>query len=95
MTPNEEYLLKPRSGELGLYYQNVNGLRTKTNIFKQAMDISNFKIYVLTETGLHDLTSEYIVYRCDRIIGITSDKTQKGGILIAVCFFVFFISIAV
>lgn len=77
--------------EVVIYYQNANGLRTKTNTFKQAVAINNFKIYVLTETGLNDtmfdnevFTSDYVVYRCDRVIGITSDKIQKGGVLIAV-----------
>lgn len=74
-----------------IYYQNTNGLRTKTALFKQGVAINCFLIYVLIETGLYDMifdnevfTSDYVVYRSDRIIGTTSNKTQKGGVLIAV-----------
>lgn len=77
--------------KLIFYYQNTNGLRTKTSQFKGEVSINNFKIYVFTETGLHEMmfdnelfTNDYVIYRCDRIIGLTSDKTQKVGVLIAV-----------
>lgn len=56
-----------------MYYQNVNGLRTKVKKLKQAIAINDFKIYVMAETGLtkgfYDnelFTSDHILYRCDR-----------------------------
>lgn len=71
------------------YYQNVNGLRSKTNAFRQSTQISPYKLFVLTETGLVDsinsneiFDNSFIVYRCDRS-GLSSDKTRKGGVLIA------------
>lgn len=73
-----------------IYYQNVNGLRTKTNVFRNATILCDYKIIVLTETGLtesiHDtelFDSNFMVYRCDRS-PLSSDKLRKGGVLIAV-----------
>lgn len=73
-----------------MYYQNVNGLRTKTNVMKRAIDTNFIDCYILTETGLtHTIfdseifPAEYVVYRCDRT-SQTSEKERKGGVLIAV-----------
>lgn len=73
-----------------LYYQNVNGLRTKSNLFRLASQLCDYKIIVLTETGLTEsifdteiFDSNFIVYRCDRT-PYSSEKTRKGGVLVAV-----------
>lgn len=72
-----------------VFYHNVNGLRTKTTDFCNAVQMSNYKIFVLTETGLNDsinnneiFDDSFIVYRCDRS---SSDKTRKGGVLLSSC----------
>lgn len=51
---------------------------------------SHYKIFVLCETGLTDtifdteiFDDNFVVYRCDRSI-LSSNKTRKGGVLIAV-----------
>lgn len=76
--------------DLKFYYQNVQGLRTKTVEFKSNVMCGDFDIIVITETNLADgfLSSEvfddrYIVYRNDRDIDL-SVKQSGGGCLIAV-----------
>ncbi|CAH0724091.1 unnamed protein product, partial [Brenthis ino] len=75
---------------LEIYYQNVRGLRTKTNdVFKNIAN-SNYKVIVFTETWLNDniennewIDSRYVVYRKDRIHS-SSSKKDGGGVAIAV-----------
>lgn len=75
---------------IDIYYQNVNGLRTKTTSFLIGVISSSFKIYILCETNLNDSINdleifppEFTIYRCNRS-HLTSKKTQGGGVLIAV-----------
>ncbi|CAH0716391.1 unnamed protein product, partial [Brenthis ino] len=75
---------------LDIYYQNVRGLRTKTNdVFKNILN-SDYKIIALTETWLNStissneiFDSRYVVYRKDRACSENSKK-DGGGVLIAV-----------
>lgn len=74
-----------------LYYQNVRGLRTKTNEFYTACCDCDYDVIAITETGLipsiHDSeifsSDEYLVYRCDRG-PLNSESNFGGGVLIAV-----------
>lgn len=73
-----------------MYYQNVNGLRTKTgNLFYSTTDCF-FDVICLTETWLHCgiadseiFNSSYNVYRRDRHLNV-SNAPVGGGVLIAV-----------
>lgn len=74
---------------LNIFYQNVRGLRTKTDTFYRQMVASSFDVIVLTETWLLDgiLNSEffderYIVWRRDRDYALTG-QSRGGGVLIA------------
>lgn len=80
----------PKRSSWPIYYQNVNGLRTKVNGFRVAVQHSSHMVYVLTETGLLDsidskevFDDSFIVYRCDRTEW-SSTSGVKGGVLIAV-----------
>lgn len=77
------------NNNLKIYYQNVRGLRTKTDIFYRQMCLSSYDIVVLTETwmtdGIHDseiFDDRYIVWRRDRDYSLTGQK-KGGGVLIA------------
>lgn len=70
-----------------VYYQNVRGLRTKSNIFSAGVNSDNYDIYCLTETWLQANipSSEYFgsnfsVYRHDRHV-VTSGKRFEGGVM--------------
>ncbi|XP_022819582.1 uncharacterized protein LOC111351717 [Spodoptera litura] len=71
---------------LKLFYQNVRGLRTKTQTFNNNLAASNYDIVAITETGLnssmHDgelIPPGFNVLRCDRM-----DGRKQGGVLLAV-----------
>jgi exonuclease III len=73
-----------------LYYQNVQGLRSKTNDVYRNVHNSNYQAIALTETWLqsHISTSEvmddrYMVCRRDRSCTLTSKK-DGGGVLLAI-----------
>lgn len=75
---------------LDIYYQNVRGIRTKTNDIYNNVTLSNYPIIALTETWLNDnicnreiFDSRYIVYRRDRCLSRGSKK-DGGGVLVAV-----------
>ena len=75
---------------LDIYYQNVQGLRTKTNSTLRNVLTSNYKIIAFTETWLNVninnneiIDDRYIVYRRDRT-NSTSSKKDGGGIMLAV-----------
>lgn len=75
---------------LDIYYQNVRGIRTKTNYICQIITLSNYPIIALTETWLNEnicnreiFDSRYIVYRRDRCLSRGSKK-DGGGVLVAV-----------
>lgn len=76
--------------DLHCYYQNVNGLRTKTQLFFNAVSIQEYDIICITESGLSsDVSSEevfptsYLVFRSDRDIQVTG-HCRGGGAVIAV-----------
>lgn len=75
---------------INVYYQNVNGLRTKLNDLITSVNVCLHKIIMFTETnlspdipnaelGLHD----YTIFRKDRS-PLTSAKKSGGGVMIAV-----------
>jgi exonuclease III len=73
------------SDSLGIYYQNVRGLRTKQLEFYDNVCSSNFDIICLSETWLNDLCydhnlfpSRYTVYWSDRL---SINKGHGGGVL--------------
>lgn len=75
---------------LKIYYQNVNGMKTKINDFRLSLLVSDYDVIVLTETWLreeyHDselFNDDYIVYRLDRDFTKTS-KLDGGGCIIAI-----------
>lgn len=76
---------------LCIYYQNVRGLRTKTNSFYSTTINCHYDIITLSETWLvpsinsNELfdTNEFVVYRCDRSV-LNSIRSYGGGVLIAV-----------
>lgn len=76
--------------ELLVYYQNVRGLRTKTNTFFNNVLSSNYMIVALTETNLQNSINSseifpdyYNVFRCDRNLEVTG-RQGGGGVLLAV-----------
>jgi hypothetical protein len=76
--------------KLNIYYQNVRGLRSKTETFSLNLLSSSYDVICLTETWLNEeilngelFTSDYTVYRRDRDREV-SGKTTGGGVLISV-----------
>lgn len=75
---------------INIYYQNVRGLRSKTNSLYRNVCMNSYDVVVFTETWLVDGISDselfdgrYVVWRRDRDYGRTS-QTRGGGVLIAV-----------
>lgn len=75
---------------LTVYYQNVRGLRTKTNTFYRNIQVNSYDIIALTETWLTDsvfdnelFDDRYLVWRRDRNYASTG-QSLGGGVLIAV-----------
>lgn len=75
---------------VSIYYQNVRGLRTKTEEVLKNILINNYDLIVFTETWLNCnimsselLDKRYTVYRKDRLCYRTSKK-DGGGVLVAV-----------
>ncbi|XP_047523578.1 uncharacterized protein LOC125062006 [Pieris napi] len=75
---------------LEIYYQNVQGLRTKTASFLKYLSTSNYKIIALTETWLKSgisnmelFDNRYTVYRRDRSSS-TNTKSDGGGVILGV-----------
>lgn len=75
---------------MDIYYQNIRGIRTKTNEIYQNILQSNYKIIVFTETWLNQhihskefIDDRYNVYRRDRHTS-SSKKSDGGGVLVAV-----------
>lgn len=79
----------PDVGPFTLYYQNVRGLRTKTNTLQKALSSCDYDVIAFTETWLRDdildseLSLDYSFYRKDRNQN-TSDLQRGGGVLIAI-----------
>ncbi|KAL1390289.1 hypothetical protein pipiens_003185 [Culex pipiens pipiens] len=73
---------------LTVYYQNVRGLRTKTNETFLALCRCDYDVIVFTETWLTEaikdaeLTKNYKLFRCDRNPE-SSSLLRGGGVLIA------------
>lgn len=77
------------ANKLNIFYQNVRGLRTKTDVFQRQLLMNLYDIIVLTETWLTDgicdsefFDSRYIVWRRDRDYSMTG-QSRGGGVLIA------------
>lgn len=76
---------------VNIYYQNVNGLRSKVEEFYLSVISSDYDIIVLTETFLNKsilnselfVLNDYFVYRRDRDYSKTG-QVKGGGVLIAV-----------
>lgn len=75
---------------LDIYYQNVQGLRTKTNDLLSNVLTSNYRVIALTETWLNGnicdneiIDNRYITYRRDRDSS-SSNKKEGGGVMLAV-----------
>lgn len=75
---------------LNIYYQNVRGLRSKTNDVYLSVLANNYRIISLTETNLQPhvsstelFPSNYIVYRKDRDL-LNSGMLGGGGVLLAI-----------
>jgi exonuclease III len=73
---------------LGIFYQNVRGLRTKQTELYDNVCASNFDVICLSETWLNDLCydhnlfpSKYSVYRSDDSYIY---KARSGGVLTAI-----------
>ena len=76
--------------KLKFYYQNVRGIRSKTNDLLQAVSSSNYDIIMMTESWLRDgifnrefIDERYEVFRRDRDQN-TSTKSDGGGVCVAV-----------
>lgn len=76
---------------LDIYYQNVRGLRTKTEDFFSNIVCSSFDVIILTETWLNSsifdselFDNRYLVYRRDRETSGFHPKKDGGGVLVAV-----------
>lgn len=75
--------------KLSVYYQNVNGLRTKLLELQKAINTCIYDILILTETNLSpDVSdrelglSDFSIFRTDRS-HTTSSKQSGGGVLVA------------
>jgi exonuclease III len=75
---------------LSVYFQNVHGLRTKTQTYFLSIIENPYDVFVFAETNLMPgintgeiFTNEYIVFRCDRALEKTVKKSG-GGVLIAI-----------
>ena len=78
------------ANDLNILYQNVRGLRSKTNIFYRNLINIDCDMVCLSETWLNDsvfdyevFDTRYTVYRNDRDYASRGDKLG-GGVLIAV-----------
>lgn len=71
------------------YYQNVRGLRTKTNDFYKNTSFSNYDLICLTETFLNNSINNSELFNCDFNVfrrdrdASNSLKSGGGGVLIA------------
>ena len=83
--------IETNPGPLRIYYQNVNGLKTKIDEFSTNIILNSYEIICLTETNLNTeinsqelfINNNYIVYRNDRNLELSS-KRSGGGVLCAV-----------
>jgi hypothetical protein len=74
-----------------IYYQNVNRSKSKTcKLFLSAIE-SDYDVIILVETNFDGSITDsevfdnrFLVYRCDRELGVNSVKSTGGGVVIAV-----------
>lgn len=83
-------MIGDNESNLCVYYQNVRGLRTKTETFLRSVLLNDYDVIALTETWLLDSISDnellddrYLVWRRDRNY-ISTGQTMGGGVLLAV-----------
>lgn len=76
--------------ELNIYYQNLNGVKTKLNELNLNLSISNYDCIAFTETWLNNeyfdseiFERKYTVYRKDRNLK-QAGKMDGGGIALAI-----------
>lgn len=62
------------------FYQNVSGMRSKTNDFKLFMSSREYDLIVITDTWLHTRCNNFKVYSHVRCL----TPTSSSGVLIAV-----------
>jgi hypothetical protein len=74
-----------------IYYQNINRSKTKTAELFLSVIENDYDVIVLVETNFDAsikneevFDNRYLVYRCDRILGVNSVKSSGGGIVVAV-----------
>ncbi len=77
--------------KISIYYQNVNGLKTKIDEFRMAIINVKFDVIVMCETWLKEnifdeelFDNRYILYRKDRDPNLVPNKSDGGGCLIAI-----------
>ncbi|CAG9094421.1 unnamed protein product [Plutella xylostella] len=75
---------------LKVYYQNVRGLRTKTDTFSRNVGLNDYDVIALTETWLYEgiydeelFDGRYVVWRRDRDYERTQQE-RGGGVLLAI-----------
>lgn len=75
---------------LDIYYQNVRGMRTKTEDIYKNILLTNYDVIVFTESWLNNsitngefIDPRYVVYRRDRSTSKVSKK-DGGGVMVAV-----------
>lgn len=76
---------------LNIYYQNVGGMRTKTNNIYTNILLNNYDIIAFTETWLNSnifssevIDKRYTTFRRDRLLGTKNSKKDGGGLLLAI-----------
>lgn len=76
--------------KLRIYYQNVRGIRSKTNDLLQAIKANDYNVIILTESWLKEgifnrefIDDRYEVLRRDRSRS-TSSKSDGGGVVVAI-----------
>lgn len=74
------------SNDIEIYYQNVRGLRTKLEVFRNNITSFDSDLYAITESGCNESIQDaeivpqgYKILRCDRMDG----RKQGGALLVA------------
>ena len=75
---------------INIFYQNVNGLRTKTSLFYRNICLNSYDVVCITESSLTDginnselFDDRYLVWRRDRVYEQTN-QCKGGGVILAV-----------
>lgn len=79
-----------RKGKFKIFYQNVNGLKTKLSDVKSEVETNDYDVIVMCETWLREgfydnelFDDRYTIHRRDRNFDITT-KLDGGGCIVAV-----------